>query len=101
MIQQPTLIFQGNALSAAQLYPKNANVTAAVALAGVGFEETEVQLFADPTVDQNVHELQVAGRFGEFDIRLRNAPMPENPKTSWLAALSIEDAVRKYIETRR
>jgi len=95
-LTQPTVIFSGSAAESALAYPKNANVTAAVALAGVGFAQTRVQLVADPGVTQNCHELEVHGAFGEFQIRLANAPLPDNPKTSWLAALSLEAEIRGY-----
>lgn len=96
-LAQPTTIFQGSASDAACLYPKNANVTAAVALAGVGFNETKVELIADPIGTSNVHELEVEGDFGRFSIRLENSALPSNPKTSFLAALSIESAVKHYL----
>lgn len=98
-LTQPTVIFTGSAAEAALAYPKNANVTAAVALAGMGFEQTQVQLVADPGVTQNCHALEVHGAFGEFQIRLANAPLPDNPKTSWLAALSLEAEIRGYFGT--
>lgn len=96
-IGEATLLFEGSAADAARLYPKNANVTAAVALAGVGFEKTAVRMLADPFVSQNVHELEVEGDFGRFVIRLENSALPDNPRTSWLAALSIESELRNYL----
>ena len=70
-------------------------VAAAVALAGVGFEKTRVRLIADPAAPGNTHELEARGAFGDFRIVLNNKPLPENPKTSWLAALSVEQAVMR------
>lgn len=96
-ITEPTTIFRGTAAEASIRFPKNANVTAAVALSGVGFENTLVELVADPGVDRNVHEVQATGAFGELSIRLANNPLPDNPRTSWLAALSIEEAVAKQL----
>ena len=91
-LTEATVLYEGTAREAARDYPKNTNVTAAVALAGVGFEATKVKLVADPTSDANTHELKATGAFGDFRIVLNNRALPENPKTSWLAALSVEQA---------
>lgn len=88
--------YEGTAFEAARDYPKNTNVTAAVALAGVGFAKTRVRLIADPNAQGNMHELQASGPFGSFHITLHNTALPENPKTSWLAALSVEQAVIRH-----
>lgn len=95
-LTEPSTFYEGSALDVARDYPKNTNVTAAVALAGVGFAATRVKLIADPTAKGNIHELEASGQFGTFRIMLENLPLPENPKTSWLAALSVEQAVRKH-----
>lgn len=97
-LTEPTVVFEGSAADSSRLYPKNANVTAAIAIAGIGFDNTAVRLVADPTIDKNVHELEAIGAFGRFSIRLENNPLPENPRTSWLAVLSIEAELRKYLQ---
>jgi aspartate dehydrogenase len=96
-LTKPTVVFEGDATAAAQLYPKNANVTAAVALAGIGFTRTKVTLVADPGLSRNVHELQASGAFGTMKVVLENEALPGNPKSSWLAALNAEYLVRREI----
>lgn len=88
-ITAPTVIFTGNAREAALTFPKNANVAATAALAGMGFEKTRVTLIADPGVTQNVHRLEADGGFGSLKLEIQANPSPDNPKTSHMAALSI------------
>jgi aspartate dehydrogenase len=84
-----TVLYRGNAGEAALLYPQNANVAAAVALAGLGLEATQVELVADPEAPGNVHEIEAEGAAGRFAIQLQGKPSRTNPKTSALAALSV------------
>jgi aspartate dehydrogenase len=88
-----TVLFRGTAGEAALLYPQNANVAAAVALAGLGFDLTEVELVADPGAPGNVHEIEAEGSAGRFAIQLQGKPSRSNPKTSALAALSVARAL--------
>jgi aspartate dehydrogenase len=88
-----TVLYRGTAGEAALLYPQNANVAAAVALAGLGFDATEVELVADPDAPGNVHEIEAEGSAGRFAIQLQGKPSRTNPKTSALAALSVARAL--------
>src|SRR6266545_3944365 len=83
----------GALAEAALLYPQNANVAAAVALAGLGFSATEVELVADPAAPGNIHEIEAEGAAGRFAIQLQGKPSRTNPKTSALAALSVARAL--------
>lgn len=100
-IKKPVVIYDGLAREAVKLLPQNINVCAVLSLVGVGADKTKVTVIADPTVERNVHEVFVRGDFGEFRVETSNNPLPENPKTSYLAALSaiktleqIEDRIK-------
>ena len=86
------LVFKGTAADCIREFPKNINVAVAIELAsGV---EAEVELWVDPAATRNIHELTYEGEFGEVTITVRNNPSPDNPATSYLAALSILTLLR-------
>ncbi len=88
-LEGPTTFYRGTAREAALAYPKNSNVAATIALAGLGFDATEVELVADPDATGNIHELMFEGADGHFDIAICGAPSKANPKTSALTGHSI------------
>ncbi len=98
-IRKPTVIFEGRAEEAVVHFPQNVNVAATLSLAGIGFDRTMVRIIADPTATRNIHKLLVTGDFGVLEVEVRNVPSPQNPKTSYLAALSAVSAIKKIAGT--
>ncbi|WP_301109370.1 aspartate dehydrogenase [Sporosarcina sp.] len=82
-------LFDGVALDAIEQFPKNVNVALLLSIAGLGADKTKVRVIADPKIQRNTHTIQASGDFGEMNLTIENEPMPNNPKTSYLAALSI------------
>ncbi len=82
-------IFRGTAREAALLFPESVNVAAAVSLAGIGLDATEVCVFADPGITRNRHEVEVEGEFGWLKFEIQGIPTEENPRTGRLVAMSV------------
>jgi aspartate dehydrogenase len=81
------MIFSVKANDCIREFPKNINVAVALGLAAG--RDADVEIWIDPDVDRNIHEIIAEGEFGEIYIRVSNVPSPDNPATSYLAALSI------------
>jgi aspartate dehydrogenase len=88
-------VFNGPARAAALRFPESVNVTAAVSLAGIGFDRTMVRVIADPAVDRNVHQVEAEGGFGQLRFEIRNVPSDDNPKTGRIVAMSIISTLRQ------
>lgn len=87
--------FAGSAREAALAFPANANVVAAVGLAGIGLDRTQVRIISSPITDRNIHEIHATGAFGELDFRIANRSASDNPRSSLLAAGSLAAALAR------
>ncbi|MCK4994704.1 MAG: DUF108 domain-containing protein [Candidatus Omnitrophica bacterium] len=87
-IKTEKVIFQGSALEAVAVFPKNINVAAILSLAGIGPKKTRVEIVASCKIKRNTHTLEIKGDFGTMISCTENLPSSVNPKTSMLAMLS-------------
>ena len=93
----PMLVFKGNAVEAAKGFPANINVGAALSLAGIGPERTEIEIWADPTVTRNTHRIYVEGDSASFQMLMEGVPSESNPATGKLTALSVVATLRGLV----
>ncbi|GBQ71262.1 L-aspartate dehydrogenase [Ameyamaea chiangmaiensis NBRC 103196] len=96
-IGNEVVLFEGDAVTAAQRYPRNLNAGLAVALAA-GLDHTRVRVVADPTVRDNTHEVRVQSALGHAHFEFMNAPDPRNPKTSRITAFSVAALALAHLE---
>lgn len=92
-----TMLFSGPARQAVKEFPKNVNVAATLSLAGLGFDQTHVQVAIDPLATRNSHKVIIEGNFGRARIEVENLPSPSNPATSYLASLSAIALLRRIV----
>lgn len=90
----PVKVFEGSARQAAKGFPANLNVAAALSLAGIGPDRTMIEVWADPNLDRNTHQISVDADSAAFELTIRNVPS-ENPKTGRITPLSVIAALRK------
>lgn len=94
-LNEPKLLFSGSARAAAKGFPANLNVGAALALAGAGPDETQVEIWADPGVNRNIQSVTVASECADFTMTIENVPSDENPRTGRITAHSVIAALRR------
>ncbi len=87
-------VFNGTARDAAAAFPANVNVVAALSLAGIGPDRTTIEIWADPAVTRNCHQINVDSDSASFTMSIENIPS-DNPKTGRITALSAIAALRK------
>jgi len=91
------IIFKGSARDAVKKFPMNINVAASLSLAGIGFDETKVEIVADPVVTRISHKILAHGKFGRLRAEVENMPNPNNAKSSYMASLSAIATLKRIV----
>src|SRR5947199_4747474 len=95
---KPLKLFEGSAREGVRGFPANVNVSAALALAGIGPDRTRLEIWADPGIDRNVHRIEVDADSARFSMTIENVPS-ENPRTGKITALSAIACLRGLVST--
>ncbi len=95
-LTEPLKIFEGTARDGARGFPANVNVAAALSLAGVGPDETRLEIWVDPALTRNSHKIIVEAAAARFAMQIENVPTEENPRTGRLTPLSVIATLRGF-----
>jgi aspartate dehydrogenase len=95
-LKAPLKVFDGSAREGARGFPANVNVAAALSLAGIGPDRTQLEIWADPGVTRNTHRIEVDSDTARFSMQIENVPS-ENPRTGRNVALSVVAALRGLV----
>jgi len=98
-LTEPVMVFKGTARAAARGFPANVNVAAALSLAGIGPDRTNVEVWADPTIKRNMQSVRITSDSGEAEMAIRNIPSDENPRTGRITALSVIACLQRMTAT--
>lgn len=90
----PRLVFSGSAREAIAAFPANVNLAITVSLAGIGMERTRISIHADPAATVTRQRLSAEAGGCRLEAEVEGPPLPENPRTSLLAANSVRALLR-------
>ena len=96
-LDAPMKLYQGSVAGAARKFPANVNVAVALALAGIGPDRTEYEIWADPGVSRNTHTIMVDSDTAAFEMTIAVVPMEENPATGQIVPLSVMETLRGLV----
>src|SRR3989304_18518 len=78
---EPLRVCEGSAKAGAAGFPANVNVAAALGLAGIGPEQTRLEIWADPTLTRETHRIEVVADSAAFRMTIENGPSEGTPPT--------------------
>ena len=96
-LSEPLRVFSGSAREGAAGFPANLNVAAALGLAGIGLDRTELEIWADPGVTRNCHRIVVEADSARFTLEIENVPSDANPRTGRLVANSVVATLKRLV----
>lgn len=73
-ITKPVVVYEGPTRGACDKFPRNVNVHASIALAGLGFDKTRSKIVADPGATSMAHVIEVTGKGLRWKIEVESTP---------------------------
>lgn len=98
MLKSPrTVVFNGNVYDAIKNFPQNINIAATLAIVAGCPQKIKVSIIADKNLKRNIHEVNILSSAGRVYVKTENIPSIANPKTSYLASLSVLPLLQRLL----
>ena len=95
----PVTLFEGSARAGVPHFPANVNIAAALAMAGIGFDRTQLKVMADPALVYNTHYINIRGRTGTISIKFEachsRQPQDRHARLLQRARLRSSNSIRR------
>ncbi|ANT54858.1 putative L-aspartate dehydrogenase [Mesorhizobium amorphae CCNWGS0123] len=88
-LAEAVCVLKGTVSEVAKEFPANVNVAAALSLAGLGPDRTQMEIWADPDLEFNTHTVDVESDSSNFSMSIQNRPSEENPATGRITSQSV------------
>jgi aspartate dehydrogenase len=92
-LSEKTVLYDGPTRRACQLFPRNVNIHASLALHGLGFDKTHSTVIADPDAKVMRHIIEVKGRGLAWSVEVQATPLGE--RTGAYAPESVFQTVKR------
>lgn len=92
------VVFDGSTRDVCSRFPRNVNVHAALALAGIGFDRTRSRVIAQPGLKDNIHRIEISGQ--GFDWGLDVSSRSLGGVTGAYTPLSAVGSIKRILDRR-
>lgn len=101
-LKDPVQLFKGSVRDAIVGFPTNLNVAVALSLAGIGPDRTQIEVWADPSVDRNTHHIEVESDSAHMEFSIANIWSDNyTSHAGRITALSVVALLRKRVSHLR
>lgn len=73
--KERTILYEGPTRGACKAYPRNVNVHASIAIAGLGFDKTISKIVSDPNAAGNTHHIEIEAEGCNFAVDVLSKPV--------------------------
>lgn len=92
------VVFEGSTRDVCARFPRNVNVHAAIAIAGIGFDRTRSRVIAQPGLKDNIHRIEVRGHGFSWNIDASSTSL--GGVTGAYTPLSAVGSIKRILESR-